>query len=64
MKKKKKGIHMHYLGKMNKSAVQFMEFLLKMDPKERPTAFLALRHPYFKGLNKEFLQKPKSSRSR
>ncbi len=49
---------MRYLGKMKKMAVKFMHDILKMDPKERPTAIEALRHPYFKGLNNEFLEKP------
>lgn len=55
MKKKPKGIQMRYLGKMNKLAVKFMKDVLKMNPKDRPTAIEALRHPYFKGLNQEFL---------
>ena len=46
---------MRYLGKMKKMAVKFMQDLLKMDPNERPSALEALRHPYFKGLNKEYL---------
>ncbi len=49
---------MRYLGKMKKMAVKFMHDILKMDPKERPTAIEALRHPYFKGLNNEFLENP------
>ncbi len=49
---------MKYLGKMKKMAVKFMHDILKMDPNERPTAIEALRHPYFKGLNNEFMEKP------
>jgi len=52
---------MRYLGKMSKMAVKFMEDILKMEPSERLTTIEALRHPYFKGLNSEFIsQKPKS----
>ena len=32
-----------------------MKDILKIDPKERLTSMEALRHPYFKGLNKEYL---------
>ena len=41
---------------MDKMTVKFMNFMLKMDPKERPTALEALRHPYFTGLNKAFIR--------
>jgi len=42
---------------MNKMAVKFMKDILKMDPSERITAFEALCHPYFKGLNQEYIKK-------
>ena len=54
---------MRYLGTMKKMAVKFMKDLLKMDPTKRPTAIEALRHPYFKGLNNEFLEKPLNKRN-
>ena len=38
-----------------------MNDILKMDPAKRLTALGALRHPYFKGLNQEFLVNSKKS---
>ena len=40
---------------MPKKAIEFMNTLLKIDPKDRLTALDALKHTYFKGLNDEFL---------
>ncbi|CDW87509.1 protein kinase domain containing protein [Stylonychia lemnae] len=39
-----------YVGKLSKQALNFMEGLLKMEPKERLTAKEAICHPYFDGL--------------
>ena len=39
-----------YLGKLSKKALAFMKSLLKLDPKERPTATQALANPYFDNL--------------
>lgn len=54
---------MRYLGKMDKMCVKFMEDIFKMDPKARLTALEALKHPYFKGLNGEFLREDRAARS-
>ena len=51
-----------YLGKMSKRAVQFMKDILKLDPKDRLSTIEALRHPYFKGLNEEFLVKKEKNK--
>ena len=40
---------------MPKMAIQFMSDCLKVDPKQRLTVMQALKHPYFKGLNGEFV---------
>ena len=44
---------------MPKAAIEFMNALLKIDPNDRLTALEALKHPYFKGLNDEFLDNKK-----
>ena len=49
-----------YLGKINKTALNFMKGLLCMDPNERITAAEALQHPYFEGLS-EVASRPKTS---
>ena len=36
-----------------------MSDILKVNPEERLTTIQALRHPYFKGYNNEFLPKSK-----
>jgi cyclin-dependent kinase-like len=43
----------HYLGKLPKIALQFMNDLLKMDPNDRLTSQHALNHPYFDGLQSD-----------
>ena len=48
---------------MPKAAIEFMNALLKLDPKDRLTALEALRHSYFKGLNDEFLEHKKKQSS-
>jgi hypothetical protein len=42
---------------MSKRAIQFMKDILILDPANRLSTIEALRHPYFKGLNDEFLEK-------
>lgn len=39
-----------YAGKMSKQALQFLDGVLKLDPRERLTARDALFHPFFDGL--------------
>jgi len=39
-----------YVGKLSKQALNLMEGLLKMDPRDRLTARDAICHPYFDGL--------------
>jgi cyclin-dependent kinase-like len=39
-----------YVGKMSKTALNFMEGLLKMDPRDRLTAKESICHPYFDGI--------------
>ena len=36
---------------------KLIDSILKLDPKERLSTIQALKHPYFKGLNDEFLEK-------
>ena len=50
------GVGKRYKRIMPKPAIDFMTALLKVDPKDRMTALDALKHPYFKGLNDEFLE--------
>lgn len=40
-----------YVGKMSNLGIEFMCSLLKMEPRQRPTAEQALRHPYFESLS-------------
>jgi hypothetical protein len=40
-----------------------MKDILKLKPKDRLTTIEALRHPYFKGLNEEFLKENKTNKS-
>lgn len=39
-----------------------MKDILKLDPKDRLSTIDALRHPYFKGLNEEFLIKKEKNK--
>jgi hypothetical protein len=40
-----------------------MKDILKLNPKDRLSTIDALRHPYFKGLNEEFLKDNKINKS-
>ena len=39
-----------YIGKLPQKAISLMQGMLKMDPKERLTAFEALTHPFFEDI--------------
>jgi cyclin-dependent kinase-like len=44
-----------YVGKFGKSALHFMQALLRMNPSDRPTSRDALAHPFFDRVPKNFL---------
>jgi serine/threonine protein kinase len=53
-----------YMGKLSKIALDFMNQLLRMDPKERLTSSEALRHPYFRNIEDySFEDRPPTSSS-
>lgn len=57
-------IERRYLGKMSREALDFMNRLLRMDPKERMTASEAICHPYFEGLvEASHMERPLTSSS-
>jgi cyclin-dependent kinase-like len=49
-------IERRYLGKLSIKALGFMKSMLKMDPKSRITIEEAIKHPYFDGLDKEYIE--------
>lgn len=53
-------IERRYLGKISKRALSFMKSLLKLDPSQRLTSKEALQHPYFEGLNDDWIAKNKA----
>lgn len=57
-------IEKKYIGKLSKTALQFMKGLISMDPNERMTADDALKHAYFDDIREDTIEKSGGSFNR